>query len=134
MEKTKKKRLYNRWREMMRRCYEESSKDYKSYGGRGISVCERWHDVAMFSKDHQNMPDGMTLERIDNAGNYEPSNCRYASRKDQQQNTRRTVLLRIGQEMVSMAEAARRIGVDKSTIHYRLKKGQSISDLGLSLV
>ena len=129
----KSKRLYNRWRLMMSRCYNESDKDYSYYGGRGIEVCERWHDLDSFREDIWDIPDGMSLDRIDNSKGYEPNNIRYATQKEQMQNTRSVVKFLLGDEIVSMAEAARRIGINHSTIHYRLKKNQPIDDLGLVL-
>jgi hypothetical protein len=82
---------YLAWRNMMVRCYRSTSPNYKWYGERGISVCERWHKFENFFMDMGEKPDPkLTLERIDVNGNYEPSNCKWATMKEQQNNRRNT--------------------------------------------
>ena len=78
---------YNSWVNMKRRCYEPSHQSYRLYGGRGIQVCQRWvNDFSAFLADMGERPTGMSIDRIDRDGNYEPGNCRWATASEQQRN------------------------------------------------
>ena len=79
---------YQSWRHMKARCQNPNHPDYKYYGGRGVEVCERWQDFANFLADMGERSEGLTLDRINNEGNYEPGNCRWTTRKEQRQNQR----------------------------------------------
>lgn len=85
--------LFDAWYQMLRRCENTGNSQYEDYGGRGIQVCDQWHDPAVFIADIErslgSRPGGCTLDRIDNDGNYEPGNVRWAPRSVQNGNQRR---------------------------------------------
>jgi hypothetical protein len=80
---------YNTWANMMTRCYNPKANNWDNYGGRGITVCERWHLFETFLEDVGERPEGKTIDRYpNNDGNYEPGNVRWATRSEQNQNKR----------------------------------------------
>jgi hypothetical protein len=112
---------YRTWKHMMARCYNKKDARYKYYGGRGVSICERWQDFVAFYEDMGDKPDGYSIERIDNNGNYEPSNCEWATIAEQNRNNRRTVKIEYDGQTRCMSEWARLLGVPKMTFSYRIK-------------
>ena len=82
--------LYTTWKSMRDRCLCPTNEKYDRYGGRGITICDRWSDFALFLEDMGERPPGHTLDRVDNDGNYEPDNCRWATPAQQTSNQRLT--------------------------------------------
>lgn len=111
---------------MRRRCSSPLDAFYQNYGGRGISVCAEWTLFENFLADMGEKPDGMTLERIDNDGHYEPDNCRWATPKDQARNRRSNRLLEHDGQTSVIAELAEEHGVASGTIRKRLSMGWSV--------
>lgn len=114
---------YLSWAAMKARCYCPSTTDYAKYGGRGVVVCERWMDFENFLADMGERPAGTSIDRHPNKyGNYEPGNCRWATRKQQQRNLRSNTLIEFNGETLCIAEWAERLGMSQSTLYCRLIK------------
>lgn len=118
---------YRSWKSMNARCNCQSNKDFHKYGGRGISVCDRWKDFKSFYEDMGDRPDGMTIDRIDVNGNYEPSNCRWASPKTQGRNTRSNVIIEFNGKAQCIADWAEEVGIERKTLEYRMRSGWEAS-------
>jgi len=109
------------WETMRRRCVVPHASDYPNYGGRGIKVCNRWLDsFENFLADMGLRPEGTTLDRIDNNGDYEPTNCRWADDFQQQRNKRSNRILEFNGLRLTTTEWANRIGIKKSALRMRL--------------
>ncbi len=121
---------YKRWKSMQSRCHSVNSKSYQNYGGRGIKVCEQWlYSFDNFLKDMGECPSAeYTLERINNQGNYEPLNCKWATKKEQNRNTSRNRLIQYKGETHCIGEWAEILGISKNTIYKRLYRGLSIDE------
>jgi len=116
--------LYGTWKAMIRRCENKNTSAYDNYGGRGIEVCERWrHSFEDFLADMGPRPKGYSIERKNNNGNYEPSNCRWAPPKDQANNTRSNRVLSIRGESKTLTQWSEKSGVGAGTIWKRLSLG-----------
>lgn len=116
------------WRNMLQRCLNPNCQDYSKYGGRGITVCERWREFACFFADMGARPDGTSLDRVNNDGNYEPSNCRWANSLCQNNNSRHNRMLELNGVSLNVSQWAHRLGVTKQLILGRLNLGWSVED------
>jgi hypothetical protein len=113
-----KTRTYYTWANMKRRC---RSKNLKNYGGRGISVCDRWLTFENFYADMGDIPDGMTLERTDNSAGYSPENCKWATATEQSNNKRNNKKLEWAGECLTVTQWAKKLGVTRETIRGRMR-------------
>ncbi len=107
---------------MRRRCNTPTHINFANYGGRGIKVCERWSKFENFLADMGERPEGATLDRIDQNGNYEPTNCRWADAKTQSANRRTAVYLEYNGRSLSLTEWAKLTGIDYRTLSKRVFK------------
>lgn len=111
--------LYYNWRAMMRRCYDINSHNYHRYGGRGIKVCEEWHDFWKFAEDIGEKKDpSLTVDRIDNDKDYSKKNCRLATQKEQVVNRSMTIM--VGD--LCLKEHCKKYDLNYKTITNRLNR------------
>ncbi len=122
--------LYSTWNNMMARCYKPELEVYKNYGGRGICVCEEWHDFLGFLLGVGPRPGPeYSLDRVDVNGNYEPGNCRWATPAQQANNTRWNVFIEWRGERKTISQWARAIGISVNILHHRIRRaGMSIEE------
>jgi hypothetical protein len=119
--------IYGAWFSMKHRCLNPNNPFYHHYGGRGISVCPRWlENFENFLEDMGDRPEGMSLDRIDVNGNYEPGNCRWATWKEQQNNRRDNRFIEFNRKTQSLAAWGRELGIHEDTLRWRLKTGWSV--------
>lgn len=115
------------WKNMQQRCYNQNAPGYKNYGGRGIRICIKWRlSFKCFLKDMGRRPEGLTLERKDNDGNYTPDNCRWATRKEQQRNKRNNILLTHKGKTMCLGEWAEYLVMSRNTIKKRYAYGMPV--------
>jgi hypothetical protein len=117
---------YNVWASMLARCGNPKNAAYSRYGGRGITVCERWRDFQNFFADMGEAPSGLTLERTDNDLGYSPENCRWATRTEQARNRRSNTKLTLNGKTLTICEWEAECGISQDQISLRLRRGWSI--------
>jgi len=122
--------LYSVWQGIKRRCNNKNSPMYHRYGGRGITVCDRWiHDFNAFVKDMGDRPEGFTIERIDNDKGYSPDNCKWASRQEQQLNREIVNKFIIEGKEIIPCIIAKENKMKADTILNRIKRGLSLEEI-----
>lgn len=120
-------RPHNIWMGMRSRCNNPNTKNYKYYVGKGITYCERWETFEGFWEDMQEgYADHLTIDRIDSNGNYEKSNCRWATAGEQSRNRRNCIHLFFNGETKTVAELCDELGFNKKVLYARLKSGWSV--------
>lgn len=118
-------REYKVWKSMRQRCNNQGCVNYAKYGGRGITVCARWDDFLLFLADMGQRPPGTSIDRIDNNGNYEPGNCRWATTSEQNANRRtqkNALWLEHNGERKTLCEWARVTGIKRKTLTDRIRR------------
>jgi hypothetical protein len=115
---------------MIARCENKSSPSYKRYGAKGITICSRWRgDFVAFLADMGPRPSlSHSIDRIHNTGNYEPENCRWATKQEQANNRGSNRIIEYNGEIRTLAEWARVSGLKLTTLHNRLKKGWKMGE------
>ena len=117
---------YKTWIVMRRRCNDPKHSKYKYYGGKGITVCERWSDFGNFHADMGERPRGMTIGRVDNSKGYSPDNCKWVTWTEQQNNRSSNHTITYGGVTLSVADWSRKVGLSQSTLLARIHKGWSV--------
>ena len=120
-------RLHSIHRDMIARCYNPNRKSYKSYGGRGISVCDEWRGENGLRNFYDwsisnGYKEELTIDRIDVNGNYEPENCMWATREEQANNTRRNLYVSIDGETHTLSEWCKIKGLDYKKVYQRVHR------------
>lgn len=127
-----KSRVYSIWHHMKRRCQDPANRNYARYGGRGITVCDRWQSFEAFLADMGQPGPALTLERRDNDGPYSPDNCVWADRRAQRRNTSTNIVVTLGRERLSLADACDQLGLKHQAVYMRMRRGatfdQAISE------
>ncbi len=124
---------YYSWKSMLNRCYNMKDVGYKNYGGRGITVCEEWREsFETFLKDMGKSPEGSSIDRINNDGNYCPENCKWSTKQEQNSNTRQNKIITFNGKTQTISAWAREVGIKAQTIARRLDSWGNI-ELALTL-
>lgn len=118
----------NAWNQMMGRCYDPEHPKYPRYGARGIRVCDRWLCYRLFLEDVGPRPDGMTLNRIDNDGDYTPENCEWATAQEQASNKSNNRKLTFNGRTLCVSQWAIEVGLSREALRNRLNRGWSVED------
>ena len=120
---------YTSWCAMITRCTNTKQRQYKDYGGRGIVVCPKWKEFTGFLEDMGEKPEGMTLDRIDNSEGYYADNCRWATTKEQAQNTRRNRYLTFKGELLTLQGFSDKVGLKRECVAARLRRGWTVEQI-----
>ncbi len=119
-------KTYYIWSSMLARCRTTTHAAYSDYGGRGINVCDEWMEYSRFLSDMGERPHGKSLDRIDNDLGYSAENCRWSTRKEQNNNRRNNVRLTLDGVEKTLAEWSSQMGIRRETVSKRLLRGWSV--------
>ena len=132
-----KTRLYHIWQGMKKRCYNKSDGSYADYGGRGITICEEWlNDFVAFRRWalSNGYKDDLTIERDDVNGNYEPSNCKWIPKGEQNYNLRTSRMVTFNGKTKPLTKHCMELGISRGAVQRRVQRGQSYEDAIFSIV
>lgn len=120
-----KTKLYRKWADMLQRCNNKNSNNYKYYGGKGIKVCDDWHNFDNFNEwaISNAYEEGLTIDRINPKGNYEPSNCRWATREQQDNNKTNSIFVEINGEVLTLMQVSKKYNVGYPMLQHRYRVG-----------
>ena len=124
-----KTRTYSIWKGVIKRCLNKGSRGYRHYGGRGIKVCDQWLAFEAFLADMGECPAGMSIDRIDNDGDYTPENCRWATKAQQARNTCRAKTLTLNGLTLPLKEWAELSGIKYHTLYQRVRDGRPLEHM-----
>lgn len=125
-----KSKEYKIWKGIKTRCYTPSATGFENYGGRGITVCKRWLiSFENFLDDMGLCPEGFSLDRKNNNGNYSPSNCAWVCKSKQARNKRNTIKLKFKNKNLTIPEWSRLLSISKFTLYTRLRRGWNTKDI-----
>ena len=119
-------KIHKSWAAMKERCCNKNCKSYYNYGGRGITVCPEWLEFENFYKDMGDMPEGLTLDRIDNNGDYNKDNCKWSTKKEQQNNRRQNHCLTFRGKTKNIMQWSEELNINYHTLYKRIRVGWTI--------
>ena len=115
-----KSHTYSIWKGIRKRCLNKKEPSFTNYGGRGISICKRWNKYENFLADMSEAPPGMTIERKNNDGNYEPNNCIWADKITQMNNMRTNIFIKFKGETMTLKQWSRKLGISYHRLYQRI--------------
>jgi hypothetical protein len=123
-----KTRLFKIWSSMKERCYRPTARNYLRYGGQGIAVCDEWKNDFVCFRDWalaNGYSDSLTIDRLDNSGNYEPSNCKWSTYSDQNKNRKSNIYFDFEGKKLCLKDYCHKIGICYSTVVNRIHRGKT---------
>jgi hypothetical protein len=124
------RKVYRVWAKMISRCFNKDDRNYRRYGARGITVCDRWRNSfeSFFADMGRRPTQDHSIDRINNDGNYEPTNCRWATRDEQAVNRRTNRIVEYDGDRLTVSQWSRKVGIKAGTLRHRLVNGWSAGD------
>ena len=118
--------IYNIWRQMIQSCTNPKASSYDRYGAKGINVCDHWRAFANFYADMGDRPEGMSIDRINSSGDYEPGNCQWSTPTEQNRNRSSNRMETLWGKTQSLADWADELNIDYQLVHRRIRDGWNV--------